>query len=53
MVLEEIELMRINGMSDARLILVERNEYSSVKVTLRSVWELEEELESRKRNCSK
>jgi len=38
--------MRNNGMSDARLVLVERNEHSSVKVTLRSVGELEEYLES-------
>ena len=38
--------MRNNGMSDARLVLVERNEHSSVKVTLRSVRELEEYLES-------
>ncbi|MGD2072357.1 MAG: hypothetical protein PVG65_02585 [Candidatus Thorarchaeota archaeon] len=44
--LEEIELMRNNGMSDARIVLVERNEHSSVKVTLRSGRELEEELES-------
>ena len=46
MALEEIELMRTNGMSDARLVLVERIEHSSVKVTLPSIRELEEYLES-------
>ena len=34
------------SMSEIRLILVERNEHSSVNVTLRSVSELEEYLES-------
>ena len=37
-----LELMRINGMSNARLVLIERNEHSSVKVTLRSGRELRE-----------
>ena len=46
---EEIELMPNNGMSDARLVLVDRNEHSGVKVTLRSVRELEEYLGSNMR----
>ena len=41
-----LELMQYNGMSDVRLVLVERNEHSNVQLTLRSDRELEEELES-------
>ena len=44
-VLEEIDLMRNNCMINAKVVLVKRNEHSSVKVTLWSVKELEEYLE--------